>query len=73
MNMRGKHTMSKEIEVGKIYKTRDGRKALCYRKNSVFCNLACVIIGSGEFFDVDEKGSFYSSHESHNDLVEEIK
>lgn len=63
--------MLKEIELGKIYKTRDGRKALPYKKNSVFCTLNCVVIGSGEFFDVDFKGSFYGSHESHNDLVEE--
>ena len=64
--------MSKEITIGKIYETRDGRKVACFKQDTVFCRFNCVVIGSGEFFDVNSEGFFYDSRESHNDLVKEL-
>lgn len=61
-----------EVEVGNIYKRRDGLRAFVYFQSPITKRFSCVIVGHQSlFFDVSEKGFYlFDSQESPNDLVE---
>lgn len=61
-----------EVEVGNIYKRRDGLRAFVYFSNPISRVFDCVIIGGNSlFFSVNEEGRYLNDRiESPNDLVE---
>ena len=60
------------VEVGNIYKRRDGLQAFVYFSNPISGAFDCVVIGeSCLFFSVNEDGRYLNNEiESQNDLVE---
>lgn len=60
------------VEVGNIYKRRDGLLAFVYFKNPVSGMFDCVVIGQCSlFYFVNKEGRYLNSViESPNDLVE---
>ena len=61
-----------EIEIGHIYRRRDGQRAIVFYFNSIQCLYNCVLVGSMDFFTVHEDGRYLESREDHNDLVYKI-
>lgn len=60
------------VEVGNIYKRRDGLRAFVYFRNPISMVFDCVVIWeSGLFFSVNKEGRYLNDRiESPNDLVE---
>lgn len=58
-----------EVEVGKTYVRRDGKKAFCFNFDIISRNYNCVVIGTVSFFSVNEDGQYLQSCIDCNDLV----
>lgn len=67
--------MEKEIkiEVGNTYETRDGRKVIVFKYNSISNDYSAVVFNTNDFLSVHEDGKYYETNDSHNDLVKLIK
>lgn len=61
------------IEIGNVYKRRDGRLAFVYMFNPVSNTFECIVQNSGQVYTVSEDGKYYMTQDSHNDLVELVK
>lgn len=61
-----------KVEVGGIYKRRDGLLAFVFLKSNTTEFYRAIIIGTGEQFSIHENGKEYHSEETQNDLVENI-
>lgn len=60
------------VSVGKHYLRRDGKEAVVYHLSSVYNTYECVILGTTEFFTVNEDGQYLKSCIDCNDLVKEL-
>lgn len=61
-----------KLEVGKFYKTRDGRKAYCFYKDEYYDRYKIVLLGFYETYYVSDTGK--KDHQTDNlDLIAEWK
>lgn len=61
-----------KVEVGGIYKRRDGLLACIVQKSNTTEFFRAVIIGTGEQFSIQENGKEYNNEETQNDLIGKI-
>lgn len=60
-----------QIEVGKFYKTRNGKRVYCYRfepKNEITKALFGFVVDNGAMFSTDIKGKYYFAPDGKSDL-----
>ena len=61
------------VEIGNVYKRRDGRLVFVYAFNPVNNTYECIVQASGQVYTVEDNGKYYMAQDSHNDLVELVK
>lgn len=61
------------VKVGNTYETKDGRKVIVFRHNSVNNEFEAVVLNTTDFMCVHDDGKYFETHESHNDLVKLVK